>query len=63
MVTQTDGKQIPYVIRESKPKVTGILVLAQGGDNDRIRKEITCLLQALFDIEAHKIVVAKMKTG
>ena len=63
MVTQTDGKQIPYVIRERKPKVTGILVLAQGGDNDRIRKEITCLLQALFDIEAHKIVVAKMKTG
>lgn len=42
-------------------KIEGVVILCKSGDNDNIRKEITEIVQALFDIEAHKIKVVKMK--
>jgi len=63
LVTEESGRQMPYVVRETTPKVTGILVLAEGGDDPEIKEQITRLLEALFGVDAHKIVVVKMKTG
>ena len=39
----------------------GITVVAQGGGNAVIQKNISDVLEALFHIEAHKIKVVKMK--
>ena len=41
-------------------KVEGVTVLAQGGDSPVLKKNITEVIEALFDIEPHKIKVAKM---
>ena len=38
----------------------GVTVLAQGGDSPVLKKNITEVIEALFDIEPHKIKVAKM---
>lgn len=46
-----------------RPTISGIVVLAQGGGDPDVKHEITCLLQALFHIDAHKIVVVKMEEG
>lgn len=51
----------PYVTAETNPKVEGVLVIAQGGGNSRIQKEILEAAQALFGIEAHKIKIMKME--
>jgi stage III sporulation protein AG len=48
--TDTEGQQ-----------VKGVLVIAQGGGDSRIQKEIMEAAQALFDIEAHKIKIMKME--
>lgn len=61
--TDENGRQVPYVVREVTPKVTGVVVIAQGADNVRVKEQITRLLEALFDVDAHKVIVVKMKTG
>ena len=58
---QKDGESVPYVVKELVPEIEGICVIAQGGDNGNVAKNISDAVQALFPIEAHKIKVMKMK--
>lgn len=41
--------------------VTGVLVVTRGADNSVVVQNITEAVQALFQVEAHKIKVMKMK--
>jgi len=59
--TDAQGYKIPYVIKQIEPEILGITVVAQGGGNAVIQKNISDVLEALFHIEAHKIKVVKMK--
>ena len=54
-----DGK-VPYVIQKERPKVKGVVVVAQGGDRPGVITQITDAIQSLFDLEAHKVKVVKM---
>lgn len=53
------GGETPYVVKELNPKVEGIVVIAQGGENAVVVKNITEAIQALFDVDTHKIKVMK----
>lgn len=55
------SERTPYVTSETNPQVEGVLVIAQGGGNGQIRREILEAAQALFGIEAHKIKIMKME--
>lgn len=59
--TDKEGNKIPYVIKQIEPEIQGITVVAQGGGNALIQKNISEVLEALFHVEAHKIKVVKMK--
>ena len=50
----------PYVIRRERPRVEGVVVVAQGGDRPGVITEITDAMQSLFDLEVHKVKVVKM---
>ncbi|HIZ66027.1 MAG TPA: stage III sporulation protein AG [Candidatus Blautia pullicola] len=54
------GNQSPYVASEVYPKVIGVVVVAQGGDNPVVIQNIQEACQVLFQVEAHKIKVMKM---
>lgn len=58
--TGSSGQE-PYVSKEISPAVEGVLVIADGGDNSVIVKNITEAIQALFNVETHKIKVMKSK--
>lgn len=60
-VRDGSGLETPYVRQELTPKITGVLVLAEGGDNAVVEKNITDAVKALFGLEAHKIKVMKMQ--
>ena len=60
-VTESAGNNTPYVSKIREPSIEGVTVVAQGGGNAVIQKNITEVIQALFGIEAHKIKVVKMK--
>ncbi len=46
--------------REVMPKVEGVLVVAQGGGDPKVAKNISDAVLALFPVEVHKIKVVKM---
>lgn len=53
----SSGNTIPYVVKENVPQIEGIAVVARGGDEVQNILKITNALQALFNIDAHKISV------
>lgn len=61
-VKKSDGSTAPYVKKTIQPVIEGIVVVAQGGDSPKVKKNITEAIVALFDIEPHKIIVVKMKS-
>lgn len=52
--------QEPYVTKELTPSVEGVVVIAQGGDQPVTVQNITEAVQALFNIDTHKIKVMKL---
>lgn len=54
-----DGK--PLILKEVKPKIKGVIIVAEGGDNLEVKNSIINAVQAVLNIEIHKIQVLKMK--
>ena len=61
LYTDQDGNFVPYIIQEIEPEVEGVMVIAEGGDNAMIKKDIMEAVQVLFGVPAHKVKVMKMK--
>ncbi len=51
----------PYVIQELSPRIKGILVVAEGGGNIAVKKQIQETIEALFGLDSHKISIMKME--
>ena len=47
------------VLTEKAPAVRGVIVIAEGGDNAVVARNITEAVQALFGVAAHKIKIMK----
>lgn len=54
-----DGK--PVVLRENAREIKGVLIVAQGGGDAKVRAGLISAAQALLGVEPHKIEVLKMK--
>ena len=63
LVTNEDGKSVPYILQELKPQIEGVVVIAEGGDNAMIKMDIMKAVEVLFDVPAHKVIVMKMRNG
>ena len=63
LVANEDGDTQPYILQEKEPEVEGILIIAEGGDNVLIIKDIMEAAEVLFNIPAHKVKVMKMSDG
>ncbi len=63
LVTNDNGNSVPYIIQELEPQVEGIVVIADGGDDAFIKKDIMDAAEVLFDVPAHKVKVMKMSKG
>lgn len=50
-----DAGNTPFVSKELLPKVEGILIVASGGDNQKVKQNISEAVLALFQVEAHRI--------
>lgn len=60
-VTDAEGRRTPFIVRTTKPEVIGVAVIAEGGGNHEVQKNITAVIQSLFRIDANRIIVTKMK--
>lgn len=62
VMSQENGDSAPFVIKENMPEIQGVIVVAEGGGNDEVVKNISEAIKALFGIEVHKIKVMKMNS-
>lgn len=62
-VYRTEGSYSePYVIMTLPPQIEGVVVVAEGAGNGTVNRTIVEIVQALFDVEAHKVRVVPMGT-
>lgn len=57
---EADAGNTPFVSKELLPKVEGILIVASGGDDQKVKQNISEAVLALFQVEAHRIKIVKM---
>lgn len=57
------GQNVPYVVMTIPPVVEGVVVIAQGAQNQSVQENIIEAIQVLFDIDANKIKIVKMKNN
>lgn len=62
MSSSTDGTTSPYVIKEIQPTIGGVVVTAEGAEDNKIKLDIVEAVEALFDVPIHKIKVLPMKS-
>ena len=58
-----NGRSIPYVSRTISPTVAGVVVIAQGAQEQKVQDNIIEAIQVLFSIDANKIKIVKMKNN
>lgn len=51
----------PVLIKQYFPKIQGVVVVCDGGDNKVVREKIIAGISSLFDVPANKITVSKIK--
>ena len=61
MVRQSDGSEMPVVLVEAWPKVEGVIIIAEGGNNIIVKDALIKAAQAVLGVEVHKVQVFKMK--
>ena len=61
VLMEQDGNTEPIVVKERYPEIEGVVVVCEGGDNKVLTLQIKEVVQALFSVDAHKIVVCKSK--
>ena len=54
---QSVGKVKVMITYQEDEKIEGIVILADGADNAIVIRNVTEVVQALFDVDAHKIKV------
>lgn len=61
LLTMEGEENQGFYTEEKEQKVAGVLIVAQGAGDSRVERKIQQAVMALFQIEAHKIKVMKMK--
>ena len=56
---QNVGEVKVMLTYKNREEVEGVVVIASGAENTLVVKNITDVVQALFDVETHKIMVMK----
>ena len=65
-ITFERGEQSSYkgstLLEVKPPKVLGVTVVCRGADYDYVRKDLTEMLSALFDIGSNRIAILKLNS-
>lgn len=57
-----EGNEIPYVVQRKLPEVTGVVVVAEGAGNTKVKENIIGAVGVLFNLNEHRIKVIRMKS-
>lgn len=57
----SNGDEVPFVSQTKNPKIAGVVIAAQGADNETVKLRIMKATMVLYGIEMNKIEVSSMK--
>jgi len=63
IITDRNGIDQPLVLKEIAPRVEGIVIIAQGGDDPFVRDALTRAAMTVLGVEAHRVQVLAMNTS
>ncbi|MBT9172784.1 MAG: hypothetical protein DDT21_01170 [Syntrophomonadaceae bacterium] len=61
VVTRDGQSERPLLLMEIKPRLRGVMVIAEGAEEPRLREQLVLALQAGLGAAAHRITVLPMK--
>lgn len=59
---QTSSGNEPIVVKEKQPEIQGVLIIAQGAGNSRVKESITEAARTLLGIPAHRVTVHQLQS-
>lgn len=61
VMTTKDGNNEPFIITTYKPKVVGVIVVAEGAEDSKIKYDIEMAVSKIYDLSLDKVNVYTMK--
>lgn len=61
VMTSKDGGNEPFILRTYKPKITGVVVVAEGAENSKTKYNIEQAISKLYNLSLEKVNVYPMK--
>lgn len=61
VMTTSDGNNEPFILTTYKPKINGVIILAEGATNSKIKYEIEQAVSKLYNVSLDKVNVYSMK--
>lgn len=58
---QMSSGEVPVTVRESRPEVQGVIVVAQGANSSLVRSRITRAVETLWGLAPHQVQVLPME--
>lgn len=62
VIRDNDGGENPVLVTQLEPKVSGVLVVCDGGNRETVVYQVTNAIKALLDVPTNRIHVMKRKT-
>lgn len=60
VMSSNSGENEPFIVQTYKPKLTGILIVAEGASSNKIKYEIQTAISALYNLSLEKVNVYPM---
>ena len=61
VMTSQNGNNEPFIIKTNKPKITGVVIVAEGAENSKTKYEIEQAVSKLYNLSLDKVNVYTMK--
>lgn len=61
VTTSEGGGNKPFVIKEIKPKIAGVIVISEGANNPEVKYKLFQAVKTVFNIEQYKVNIYPMK--
>lgn len=61
VMTNSDGNNEPFILTTYKPKITGVVIVAEGAENSKTKYEIEQAVSKLYNVTLDKVNVYSMR--
>ncbi len=61
VTVDSEGKKQALILKEIRPSIGGVIIVAEGAENSAIKEEVTNAVKILLNLPQNKVIVSPMK--